>query len=126
MIVALRGELLGTRRVLVMDYLKGAPDARPESMRAGIDPRPEARLFGRKLVRTLEAFGISSPPRRVSQSFSHSVSQSVSQSVSRDRREAPLIPFAVFLNPFIIIFCWLVNNMSSLLLQSWLIFFFLL
>ncbi len=58
-----RGELLGTRRVLVMDYLKGVPLTRAlESMRAkGIDPAgPEARLFGRKLVRTLtEAFGVS-------------------------------------------------------------------
>lgn len=57
------GDLLGTRRVLVMDYLKGMPLTRAlEAMKArGVDPNgPEAQLFGRKLVRTLtEAFGVS-------------------------------------------------------------------
>ena len=58
-----KGELLGTRRVLVMDYLEGLPLTRAlDAMRQkGIDPAgPEAKLFGRKLVRTLtEAFGVS-------------------------------------------------------------------
>jgi len=52
---------LVTRRVLVMDYLRGEPLSRAvETMRArGIDPDgPEARLFGRRLLTALtEAFG---------------------------------------------------------------------
>lgn len=52
---------LVTKRVLVMDYLKGVPLSRSvETMRArGIDPdSPEAKLFGRRLLSALtEAFG---------------------------------------------------------------------
>jgi aarF domain-containing kinase len=45
-----------SRRVLVMDYLKGVPlsRAREEMIKKGIDPEsPEAKLFGRKLLTTL-------------------------------------------------------------------------
>lgn len=45
-----------SRRVLVMDYLKGVPltRAREEMIKKGIDPdSPEAKLFGRKLLTTL-------------------------------------------------------------------------
>ncbi len=52
---------LVSRRVLVMDYLKGVPlsRARDEMLRRGIDPNsPESKLFGRKLLSTLtETFG---------------------------------------------------------------------
>jgi len=57
------GSVLGTKQVLVMDLLKGLPLTRAlEAMKLrGIDPESaEAKLFGRKLVRTLtEAFGVS-------------------------------------------------------------------
>lgn len=50
-----------SKRVLVMDYLKGVPLARAadEMLKKGIDPdSPEAQLFGRKLLRALtEVFG---------------------------------------------------------------------
>ncbi|EOD06191.1 hypothetical protein EMIHUDRAFT_453537 [Emiliania huxleyi CCMP1516] len=53
---------LVTKRVLVMDYLRGEPLSRAvEAMEArGIDPdSPEAQLFGRKLLSALtEAFGL--------------------------------------------------------------------
>ena len=45
-----------SKRVLVMDYLKGVPlsRAREEMARRGIDPEsPEAKLFGRKLLKAL-------------------------------------------------------------------------
>jgi len=45
-----------SKRVLVMDYLKGVPlsRAREEMARRGIDPEsPEAKLFGRKLLTAL-------------------------------------------------------------------------
>jgi len=45
-----------SRRVLVMDYLKGVPlsRARDEMMKKGIDPDgPEAKLFGKKLLKGL-------------------------------------------------------------------------
>ena len=52
---------LVSRRVLVMDYLKGVPlsRAREEMQRRGIDPdSPESKLFGRKLLKALTyAFG---------------------------------------------------------------------
>jgi aarF domain-containing kinase len=52
---------LVSRRVLVMDYLKGVPlsRARDEMERRGIDPdSPESKLFGRKLLGALTyAFG---------------------------------------------------------------------
>lgn len=52
---------LVSKRVLVMDYLKGVPlsRAREEMLRRGIDPdSPESKLFGRKLLSSLtEAFG---------------------------------------------------------------------
>ncbi len=52
---------LVSRRVLVMEYLKGVPlsRAREEMIRRGIDPNsPESKLFGRKLLSALtEAFG---------------------------------------------------------------------
>jgi aarF domain-containing kinase len=52
---------LVSRRVLVMEYLKGIPlsRAREEMIRRGIDPNsPESKLFGRKLLSALtEAFG---------------------------------------------------------------------
>lgn len=47
---------LVSKRVLVMDYLKGVPlsRAREEMLRKGIDPdSPEAQLFGRKLLEAL-------------------------------------------------------------------------
>lgn len=47
---------LVSRRVLVMDYLKGVPlsRAREEMIKKGIDPdSPEAKLFGRKLLTAL-------------------------------------------------------------------------
>jgi len=47
-----------SKRVLVMDYLKGVPlsRAREEMARRGIDPEsPEAKLFGRKLLSALTA-----------------------------------------------------------------------
>lgn len=47
---------LVSRRVLVMDYLKGVPlsRAREEMERRGVDPEsPEAKLFGRKLLKAL-------------------------------------------------------------------------
>lgn len=47
---------LVSRRVLVMDYLKGLPltRAREEMLKKGIDPNsPEAKLFGRKLLSAL-------------------------------------------------------------------------
>lgn len=52
---------LVSRRVLVMDYLEGVPlsRAREEMERRGVDPdSPEAKLFGRKLLKALTyAFG---------------------------------------------------------------------
>lgn len=52
---------LVSRRVLVMDYLKGVPlsRAREEMLKRGIDPdSPESKLFGRKLLKALTyAFG---------------------------------------------------------------------
>jgi aarF domain-containing kinase len=52
---------LVTRRVLVMDYLPGVPlsRAREEMLSRGIDPdSPEAKLFGRKLLKSLtKVFG---------------------------------------------------------------------
>lgn len=52
---------LVSKRVLVMDYLPGVPlsRAREEMIKKGIDPEsPEAKLFGRKLLRALtETFG---------------------------------------------------------------------
>lgn len=52
---------LVSRRVLVMDYLKGVPlsRAREEMQKRGVDPdSPEAKLFGRKLLKALtHAFG---------------------------------------------------------------------
>ena len=52
---------LVSKRVLVMDYLPGVPlsRAREEMIKKGIDPdSPEAKLFGRKLLRALtETFG---------------------------------------------------------------------
>lgn len=52
---------LVSRRVLVMDYLKGVPlsRAREEMIKKGIDPGgPEAKLFGRKLLSALtQVFG---------------------------------------------------------------------
>lgn len=45
-----------SKRVLVMDYLEGVPLSRPqeEMKRRGIDPEsPEAKLFGRKLLKAL-------------------------------------------------------------------------
>lgn len=52
---------LVSRRVLVMDYLKGVPLSRAaeEMLKRGIDPdSPEAQLFGRKLLRSLtDVFG---------------------------------------------------------------------
>jgi len=52
---------LVSKRVLVMDYLKGVPlsRARDEMIKKGIDPDgPEAALFGRKLLRGLtDVFG---------------------------------------------------------------------
>jgi aarF domain-containing kinase len=52
---------LVSRRVLVMDYLKGVPlsRAREEMQKRGIDPDgPESKLFGRKLLKALTyAFG---------------------------------------------------------------------
>lgn len=47
-----------SKRVLVMDYLKGVPlsRAKEEMERRGIDPdSPEAKLFGRKLLKALTA-----------------------------------------------------------------------
>lgn len=47
---------LVSKRVLVMDFLKGVPlsRAREEMQKKGIDPdSPEAKLFGRKLLRSL-------------------------------------------------------------------------
>jgi aarF domain-containing kinase len=47
---------LVSKRVLVMDYLKGVPlsRARQEMVKKGIDPDgPEAQLFGRKLLTAL-------------------------------------------------------------------------
>jgi aarF domain-containing kinase len=47
---------LVSKRVLVMDYLKGVPlsRAREEMKKKGIDPEsPEAKLFGRKLLKGL-------------------------------------------------------------------------
>lgn len=47
-----------SKRVLVMDYLKGVPlsRAKEEMARRGIDPdSPEAKLFGRKLLKALTA-----------------------------------------------------------------------
>jgi aarF domain-containing kinase len=47
---------LVSRRVLVMDYLRGVPlsRARQEMVRKGIDPdSPEAKLFGRRLLTSL-------------------------------------------------------------------------
>jgi aarF domain-containing kinase len=47
-----------SKRVLVMDYLKGVPltRAREEMIKKGIDPQsPEAKLFGRTLLTTLTA-----------------------------------------------------------------------
>ena len=50
-----------SKRVLVMDYLKGVPlsRAKEEMARRGIDPdSPEAKLFGRKLLKALtSSFG---------------------------------------------------------------------
>mmetsp|Transcript_15248 Transcript_15248/g.30790 ORF Transcript_15248/g.30790 Transcript_15248/m.30790 type:complete len:418 (-) Transcript_15248:198-1451(-) len=52
---------LVSKRVLVMDYLPGVPlsRAREEMIKKGIDPEsPEAKLFGRKLLRALtDVFG---------------------------------------------------------------------
>mmetsp|Transcript_19412 Transcript_19412/g.40956 ORF Transcript_19412/g.40956 Transcript_19412/m.40956 type:complete len:615 (-) Transcript_19412:86-1930(-) len=52
---------LVSRRVLVMDYLKGVPLSRAaeEMLKKGINPdSPEAQLFGRKLLRSLtDVFG---------------------------------------------------------------------
>lgn len=52
---------LVSKRVLVMDYLKGVPLSRAadEMLKKGIDPdSPEAQLFGRKLLRALtDVFG---------------------------------------------------------------------
>lgn len=52
---------LVSKRVLVMDYLEGVPlsRAKEEMLRKGIDPdSPEAKLFGRKLLRALtDVFG---------------------------------------------------------------------
>eukprot|EP00554_Chaetoceros_debilis_P009926 CAMPEP_0194104704 /NCGR_PEP_ID=MMETSP0150-20130528/5032_1 /TAXON_ID=122233 /ORGANISM="Chaetoceros debilis, Strain MM31A-1" /LENGTH=594 /DNA_ID=CAMNT_0038792341 /DNA_START=162 /DNA_END=1946 /DNA_ORIENTATION=+ len=52
---------LVSKRVLVMDYLKGVPLSRAaeEMLKKGIDPdSPEAQLFGRKLLSSLtEVFG---------------------------------------------------------------------
>lgn len=45
-----------SKRVLVMDYLKGVPltRAREEMQKKGIDPdSPESKLFGRKLLKAL-------------------------------------------------------------------------
>ena len=47
---------LVSKRVLVMDYLKGVPlsRAREEMLKRGVDPdSPEAKLFGRKLLKAL-------------------------------------------------------------------------
>jgi aarF domain-containing kinase len=47
---------LVSRRVLVMDFLRGVPlsRAREEMIQRGIDPEsPEAKLFGRKLLSSL-------------------------------------------------------------------------
>ena len=53
---------LVTKRVLVMDFLKGVPLSRSvaKMQELGIDPdSPEAQLFGRKLLAALtEAFGL--------------------------------------------------------------------
>mmetsp|Transcript_28369 Transcript_28369/g.56783 ORF Transcript_28369/g.56783 Transcript_28369/m.56783 type:complete len:610 (+) Transcript_28369:52-1881(+) len=50
-----------SRRVLVMDYLKGVPlsRARDEMIKKGIDPDgPESKIFGRRLLKSLtEVFG---------------------------------------------------------------------
>lgn len=52
---------LVSKRVLVMDYLSGVPlsRAREEMIKKGVDPDgPEAKLFGRKLLRALtDVFG---------------------------------------------------------------------
>ena len=52
---------LVSKRVLVMDYLKGVPlsRAREEMIKKGIDPKsPEAKLFNRRLLRALtDVFG---------------------------------------------------------------------